>query len=88
MPNNRRCQLKIAEVRATLHPVPVSVPLLDQPMVTSIVFVSVETDKGIVGYGLTRGSQRSGIREFINRQAAAFLRGKNPLESERVWHQL
>jgi L-rhamnonate dehydratase len=50
--------------------------------------VTVETDKGIAGHGLTRGSQRFAIREFINREAAPFLRGKNPLETERVWNQL
>jgi len=62
--------------------------LLKEQITTSIVFVTVETDKGATGYGLTRGSQRFGIREFINREAAPFLRGKNPLETERVWNQL
>ena len=67
---------------------PVSLPLLKEPIATSIVFVVVETDRGVIGYGLTRGSQRFGIKEFINREAAPFLRGKNPLETERVWNQL
>ena len=62
--------------------------MLKEQITTSIVFVTVETDKGATGYGLTRGSQRFGIREFINREAAPFLRGKNPLETERVWNQL
>jgi L-alanine-DL-glutamate epimerase-like enolase superfamily enzyme len=64
------------------------VPLLKEPITTSLVFVVVETDQGAIGYGLTRGSQRFGIKEFINREAAPFLRGKNPLETERVWNQL
>jgi L-rhamnonate dehydratase len=68
--------------------VPVSVPLLKEQITTSIVFVVVETDQHAIGYGLTRGSQRFAIREFINREAAPFLRGKNPLETERIWHQL
>lgn len=80
--------LKITEVRATLHRVPVEVPLLQEKIVTAIVFVAVETDAGVAGYGLTRGSQRFAVREFINREAAPFLRGKNPLETERVWSQL
>ena len=67
---------------------PVFVPLLKEPITTSIVFVTIETDGGVAGYGLTRGSQRFGIREFINREAAPFLCGKNPLETERVWNQL
>ncbi len=67
---------------------PVNVPLLKEPIVTSIVFVAVETDRGIAGYGLTRGSLRFGLREFINREVAPFLKGKNPLETERIWNQL
>jgi len=80
--------LKITDVKATLHRVPVTVPLLKENIFSSIVFTTVETDQGVTGYGLTRGSQRFGISEFINREAAPFLRGKNPLETERLWTQL
>jgi L-rhamnonate dehydratase len=68
--------------------VPVEVPLLKEPIVTSVLFVAVETDTGIIGYGLTRGSQRFAMKEFINREAGPFLKDKNPLETERVWNQL
>jgi L-rhamnonate dehydratase len=68
--------------------VPVEVPLLKEPIVTSVLFTAVETDAGVTGYGLTRGSQRFGMKEFINREAAPFLKGMNPLETERVWNQL
>jgi len=68
--------------------VPVEVPLLKEKIVTPIAFVTVETDLGVTGYGLTRGSQRFGVREFINREVAPFLKGKNPLETERVWNAL
>jgi L-rhamnonate dehydratase len=71
-----------------LHRVPVEVPLLSEKITTSVLFAKVETDQGITGYGLTRGSQRFGLREFINRELAPFLRDKNPLETERVWQQL
>ena len=57
---------------------PIDVPLLKEKIVTSILFAAVETDLGVTGYGLTRGSQRFGMREFINRELAPFLRGKNP----------
>jgi L-rhamnonate dehydratase len=80
--------LKITDVKATLHRVPVTVPLLKEKIVTNVLFAAVETDAGITGYGLTRGSQRYGLREFINREVAPFLRDKNPLETERIWHQL
>jgi L-rhamnonate dehydratase len=71
-----------------LHRVPVEVPLLSEKITTSVLFAKVETDEGITGYGLTRGTQRFGLREFINRELAPFLRNKNPLETERVWQQL
>ena len=80
--------MQITDVRATLHRIPVEMPLLKEKIWTPIVFVTVETDQGITGYGLTRAAQRFGAREFINREAAPFLRGKNPVETERIWHQL
>ena len=80
--------MQITDVRATLHRIPVEMPLLKDKVWTVIVFVAVETDQGITGYGLTRAAQRFGAREFINREAAPFLRGKNPVETERIWHQL
>ena len=83
-----RCDLKITDVKATLHRVPVEVPLLKEPIVMAVLFAVVETDQGVSGYGLTRGAQRYGMREFINREVSPFLRGKNPLETERIWLQL
>jgi L-alanine-DL-glutamate epimerase-like enolase superfamily enzyme len=80
--------MQITDVRATLHRIPVDMPLLKEKIWTPIVFVTVETDQGVTGYGLTRAAQRFGAREFINREAAPFLRGKNPVETERIWQQL
>ena len=80
--------MKITNVKASIHRVPVEVPLLKEKIVTPIVFTTVETDMGVTGYGLTRGGQRFGMKEFINREVAPFLKGKNPLETERVWHDL
>jgi L-rhamnonate dehydratase len=80
--------MQITDVKATLHRIPVDMPLLKEKIRTAIVFVTVDTDQGITGYGLTRAAQRFGAREFINREVAPFLRGKNPVETERIWHQL
>ncbi len=71
-----------------MHRVPVEVPLLSEKISTSVLFTIIETDTGLTGYGLTRGAQRFGLREFINREVAPFLSGKNPLETERIWQQL
>ncbi|MDH3444481.1 MAG: mandelate racemase/muconate lactonizing enzyme family protein [Deltaproteobacteria bacterium] len=80
--------MKITEVRASVHKIPIEAPLLKEKLWTPIVFTVVETDQGIAGYGITRGGQRFGAKEFINRETAPFLRGKNPLETERIWTQL
>lgn len=73
--SGRGNHLKITDVKASLHRVPVAAPLLKEKLQTPIVFTTVETDEGILGYGLTRPPQRFGAREFINREAAPFLRG-------------
>src|SRR2546430_12417173 len=80
--------MQITQVKATLHKIPIEVPLLKEKIGTPIVFTAVETDQGITGYGLTRAAQRYGAKEFINREVAPFLRGKNPVETERIWHEL
>ncbi len=80
--------MQITDVKATLHKIPIEAPLLKEKIWTPIVFTTVQTDQDLTGYGLTRAAQRHGAKEFINREAAPFLRGKNPLETERVWQQL
>ena len=80
--------MQITDVKATLHRIPIEAPLLKEKIWTAIVFITVETEQGISGYGLTRAAQRYGAKEFINREAAPFLRGKNPVETERIWHEL
>jgi L-rhamnonate dehydratase len=80
--------MKITRVKATTHNIPVDVPLLNTKTYRPITFAAVETDEGVAGYGLTSAPQRFGIKEFINREVAPFLNGKNPLETERIWHEL
>jgi L-alanine-DL-glutamate epimerase-like enolase superfamily enzyme len=78
--------MKIISVKATCHNVPVTLPL-NKPMQQTFVLVRVETDEGFTGVGITDGSMRFSTREFINRQLAPFLEGKNPLETERLWNK-
>src|SRR5215469_3702203 len=80
--------MQITDVKATLHRIPIEAPLLKERIWTPVLFPTVNTDQGISGYGLTRAAQRHGAKEFINREAAPFLRGKNPVETERIWHEL
>ena len=77
--------MKIASIEATTHVIPITPPLLDRPIERPIVFTKVETDTGIVGYGLTGANQRFGVKELINREIAPLLLGENPLETERLF---
>jgi L-alanine-DL-glutamate epimerase-like enolase superfamily enzyme len=80
--------LRITSVKATVHNVPVKVPLLEKEMKTQVVFVEINTDQGITGYGLTGNLQSFGVSEFINRQLAPFLKGRNALETEARWQEM
>jgi L-alanine-DL-glutamate epimerase-like enolase superfamily enzyme len=81
--------MEITDVRATTHDVGVDdVPRLDETLSREIVFVAVETDAGITGYGLTSKVQWFGIRALVNREMAPILEGMSPLETERVWDTL
>jgi L-rhamnonate dehydratase len=81
-------QVRITSVKATVHNVPVKVPLLNKTMTQEIVFVEIATDAGITGYGLTGDLQTSGVREFINQQLAPFLKGKSALDTEARWQEM
>jgi L-rhamnonate dehydratase len=80
--------LRISSVKATVHNVPVHVPILERSLKTQLVFVEVNTDEGVTGYGLTGNLQSFGVREFINRQLAPFLKGKNALGTEARWQEM
>lgn len=80
--------MKITRIEATTHRIPVPVPLLPEPHPWSMVFVRVETDAGHAGYGVTGAIQRHGTRELVNREIAPLLVGRDPLATERHWHDL
>jgi L-alanine-DL-glutamate epimerase-like enolase superfamily enzyme len=80
--------MKITSIQATVHNIPVHVPLLEKNVNWPIVFVRIDTDEDVSGFGLTGGGQRYGVREFINRELALFLKGKNPMETEALWNQM
>lgn len=79
--------MKIADIRASLYRVPYSLPLRDDTRTMTVVLVRVETDNGLVGYGLT-DVLPSVVMEFVNREAAPFLKGADALATEKIWHDL
>ncbi len=80
--------MKITRVEATSHRVPAKVPLLKDPVMRELVFVRVETDQGLTGYGITGPIQRFAVREFITKEIAPLVIGTDPLATERRWYDL
>ncbi|WP_436348227.1 mandelate racemase/muconate lactonizing enzyme family protein [Natronorubrum sp. FCH18a] len=79
--------MEITSVRASTYTVPADVPGEDD-LDDTIVFVTVETDEGITGYGETGYLYPEATASFVNEQIAPLVTGQNPLETERVWDLL
>ncbi|WP_152421197.1 mandelate racemase/muconate lactonizing enzyme family protein [Natronolimnohabitans innermongolicus] len=79
--------MEITRVHSTTYTVPVDLPGSDE-LDDTIVFVTVETDEGISGYGETGYLYPEATASFINEQIAPEIRGRNPLETERIWDHL
>ena len=77
--------MKISRVSATTHRLPVKVPPLAKPIDREMVFVRVETDDGLAGYGITGPQLRFSVREFVNAELGRFVTGMDPLATERIW---
>lgn len=80
--------MKITRVQATTHCVQVRVPLIDETIPREIVFVRLETDQGITGYGMTSQILRFSVKEFINRELGPFISGKNAMDTEKLWEEM
>jgi L-alanine-DL-glutamate epimerase-like enolase superfamily enzyme len=80
--------MQITRVEAYVLRIPIEIPVLNKTQPRSVIFVEVDTDRGITGYGMTGFSIQSAIAAFINQEAAGFLRGKDPILTERIWHEM
>jgi len=81
--------LKIAAIETfELANIPVTPPLVKSPMSQSVTLLQVKTDNGIVGISQIGGSMPSATIAFIEKDLVPFLKGKDPLETERLMHQM
>lgn len=82
--------MKIARVAATPLNVPVHVRLagLDKETALSVCLVTVETDSGLVGHGMTAITEEEVVAAAIDQVVAPALAGADPLAHERVWEML
>lgn len=81
--------MKIAAIDLIeLQNIPVTPPLFKQPLRTGVRLVKVKTDDGLVGLSQLGGFMHSAGAAFIRHELAPFLIGKDPLENERLMHQM
>ena len=81
--------MKIAETELLeLQNIPVTPPLFKQPLRTSVRLLKVKTEDGLVGISQFGGFMHSATAAFIQHDLAPFLKGQNPLENERLMHQM
>ena len=81
--------MKIAAIELIeLQNIPVTPPVFKQPLRTGVRVVKVKTDDGLVGLSQLGGFMHSAGAAFLREELAPFLIGKDPLENERLMHQM
>ena len=81
--------MKIAEIETVeLQNIPITPPLFKQPVRAAVRVLKVKTDNGIVGLSQFGGFMHSASAAFIHQELAPFLKGQDPLENERLMHQM
>src|SRR4030095_3092468 len=81
--------MKIADIKITeLQNIPVTPPLFKQPLRTGVRLLKLKTDDGLVGLSQIGGFLHSAPVAAIKQERLPFLKGKDPLENERLMHQM
>jgi L-alanine-DL-glutamate epimerase-like enolase superfamily enzyme len=81
--------LKIAEIKIVeLANIPVTPPFRKEAVHSTVRLVSIETDNGIVGISEIGHAPASATVRFIEDELSPFLKGRDPLETERLMHQM
>lgn len=81
-------KIRIVDIKADCYRVPIELPLKRKTIDREIVVVKVNTDQGIIGYGVTGPILNKPIKTFINEQITEYLKGYDPLDTEKVYQDL
>ena len=77
--------LTIASIQASVHRFPVVVPLLDEPIENrAVVICRVETDEGLVGYGLTGHFLPSAVASAVSDYFLPLVKGMDVRDVEAI----
>jgi L-alanine-DL-glutamate epimerase-like enolase superfamily enzyme len=71
-----------------LQNIPVTPPLFKEPVRAAVRLLKVKTDDGLVGLSQIGGFMHAATTEFIRNDLTPFLKGKDPMETERLMHQM
>lgn len=75
----------LRDIRARVHEVPVTIPLLDEPIERRrFVSCEVTTDDGVTGFGLTGQFLPFSIREALTSHLLPLLKGVDIRDTERI----
>jgi L-alanine-DL-glutamate epimerase-like enolase superfamily enzyme len=77
--------MRVTDVTASTHVVPVDVPLRDEVKRRRVAVARVETDEGITGHGMAAKPQLFGYSALINKEIGPLIEGMNPLNNERIY---
>lgn len=82
--------MKITRVSATPLNLPVSVSISGRTKTTSlsICLVTIETDSGITGTGMTAITEEEVVASIVNDIASHALAGQDPMRHELLWEKL
>ena len=81
--------MKIADIEIIeLQNIPVTPPLFKQPLKTAVRILKLKTDDGLVGLSQIGGFLHAATVAAIKQELLPFLKGKDPLENERLMHQM
>ena len=81
--------MKIADIEIIeLQNIPVTPPLFKQPLRTGVRLLKLKTDDGHVGLSQIGGFLHAATIAAIKDELLPFLKGKDPLENERLMHQM
>ena len=82
--------MKITRVSATPLNLPVSVSISGRTKKTSlsICLVTIETDSGITGTGMTAITEEEVVASIVNDIASHALEGQDPMRHELLWEKL
>lgn len=81
--------MRIKDIRASAHELPTHYPLIDGPRGTrAFAIAEVETEDGLVGYGLAASFLTTAIPTILRRDVLPAVQGLDPRDLEVVHHRL